>query len=216
MKRYLEKNENLKESSLSRIVSKFTNHDTGTITANRSEFTNKENKARNFSLKQKLLHLGYGITEVEGGYIENFKTPDAVAVGEYTFFIEDLKDKGKLKQDLIELGENFDQDSIMYIPKVDSLVQDKKGILVSAYIIGTKNNPDAYFQYLKEYEQPFLKIGKDDYQYFSEVSDRPFSFIDLETITKKEMVCPAGTNSGRYGQSLGAKKHWNYYLDRFK
>jgi hypothetical protein len=212
----ISKKRKLKESSLSRIISKFTQHDTGCITAFRDKYSLKENKARNFSLKQKLFNKGYGITEVDGGYIENFGESNATEVSESTLFVEDLKDKCKLKKDLIELGEEFDQDSIMFIPKVEELKQiGKSGLNVSSYIIGTKDDPNMFFKYHKEYKQPFLKLGKEDYQFLTRVGNRPFYFKESVSFLLKEVSKPAGSNSGRYGHSLGAKEHWTYYLDRF-
>ena len=226
MKRYLEKIENLKESSLSRILSKFTKYDTGTITAFRNDYTSKENKARNHSLKLKLRNLGYGITEVEGGYIENFNEPDEVHVGEYTFFVEDFKNKGRLKQDLIELGEEFEQDSIMYIPKVDVLIQDgvqinpktgndySRGLLVSSYLIGTSID-GQWLKYHEEKEQPFLRIGKDDYEFYSKINDRPFHFRDVESFLENKQQKPACNVAEKRTLSFGSREHWTYFLDRF-
>lgn len=71
------------ESSLSRIlVHKIFEHETGTITAFRNEYTHKQNQQRNKSLKLKLLSLNYQITDVKGSFIENYKKPDAKEVGE--------------------------------------------------------------------------------------------------------------------------------------
>jgi len=94
----------IKESSLSRIWKHVTTHDSGTITAfrNRKEcgkgekIFKKENKHNNVLLKSKLLSMGYGVTEIKGVYIENFKTPDAIAVKETSYIVVDLKDTGKL------------------------------------------------------------------------------------------------------------------------
>ena len=80
-------------------------HDYGTITANRyapdcdegTPYTKKENQQRNKSLLSKLRAKGYGITAIKG-----------------TYFVADLQDKGRLKKDLLALGEEFEQDSIIF------------------------------------------------------------------------------------------------------
>lgn len=108
----------LNESSLSRIQRMYFQHDTGTITAFRGfhdcgdgeKIALKENKKRNSILKSKLLSRGYGITRVKGAWMEN----GGIEKGEVSFFVVDLKDTGKLKKDLIELGKQFDQDAITY------------------------------------------------------------------------------------------------------
>ena len=104
--------QHINESSLSRVFNQTKKYDSGTITAFRSakdcndgeEFSKGENKKRNSILKAKLLKLGYGVTAVDGTYIENFKTKDEREVKEDSFLVLDLKGKGNLKKDLISLG----------------------------------------------------------------------------------------------------------------
>lgn len=110
------------ESSLSRIWKHVTEHDSGTISAYRSRkdcgdgdrYTKAENQQRNGILKSKLLALGYGVTEIQGVYVENYGTPKATPVKEQSFMVVDLKDTGNLKSVLLKLGEHFEQDSITY------------------------------------------------------------------------------------------------------
>lgn len=186
----------IEESNLSRLVEHMKNHDCGIITAFRdrkfkikdgkkiSEFgekyTKKENRQRNKKLKSLLLSKGYSVTKVMGGYIENFNSPDAKEVGESSFFVCDIKDKKKLKKDLIELGEIFDQDSIMFIPKVN-----KNEKLVS-YLIGTnKVKKDAFPGYKnvkKTGERVAGKIG----EFFTKIRNRPFIFNLKENIDEDQ------------------------------
>jgi len=75
------------ESSLSRLLHHMVNHDTGTITAFRSEYSYKENLQRNKLLLSKLFSLGYDVTSVKGIYVENYGTKDAVEVSENVFLL---------------------------------------------------------------------------------------------------------------------------------
>ena len=110
------RNKNVNESSLSRIWEHYTKHQTGTISAFRyatdcgdgKPYSLSENKKRSAKLKALLLKKGYGITKIDGTYIENYGTPNAKEVDEDSYFVVDLKDTGKLKKDLIELGKMFD------------------------------------------------------------------------------------------------------------
>jgi hypothetical protein len=138
-------NSDIDESSLSRVTKHMSEHDCGIITAWRTAenpcnegkpFTRGQKDQRNFSLLSKLNELyrtiGYGITDGLGVYKEVKKPTDAskeadVATDveskpsvEEVFFVVDLKDSGELKKDLFLLGKEFDQDSVLFIPKGSS------------------------------------------------------------------------------------------------
>lgn len=183
----------LKESSINRLVKHMEEHDCGSITAYRSEYTNKENKQRNVSLLSKLLARGYGVTSVRGSYIENYGQPDQREVGEHVFFVVDLKDRKDVKSVLMKLGKEFDQDSILFIPK---------GLKEGSYLIGLKK--DVWPGLNKEYPLPILKRGTSDNEFLTKVKGRPFYF--KEQIIKEEYC---GNNNTLYGQSMIAKKHWS-------
>ena len=165
----------LNESSLSRVVHHMDKHDCGTITAHRAKegcggpdaksYSREDNKKRNRQLYAMLEKLGYGVTEVDGTYIENFGTPNAVEVKEDVYFVVDLKDRGNLENDLRRLGELYNQDSILYIPK------GEMGML-----IGTNNCSEL----LKLGEKmPFStrSFGKPA-EFMTKVRNRPFVFED--------------------------------------
>ena len=184
---------NLKESSLTRLLSKMENNDCGSITAYRSEYTKSENQQRNRSLLAKLQNLRYGVTSVKGSYIENFGTPEAIEVGEHVFFVEDKENKGKLEKDLRELGEEFDQDSILFIPKGGE----------KSYLWGTnKKNPEAYPKYGVSKELPNRTFGKEN-EFMTKVKGRPFSYNEAV----KEHTLPANS-FGKKGCSIYAKMNW--------
>lgn len=138
----------INESSLSRVTKHMSEHDCGIITAWRTAenpcnegkpYTRSQKDQRNFSLLSKLntLHrtIGYGITDGLGVYKEikkptvNSETSKEIDVAsdieskpsvEEVFFVVDLKDSGELKNDLFLLGKEFDQDSVLFIPKGSS------------------------------------------------------------------------------------------------
>ena len=164
-----------KESSLNRLYYKMEEHDCGTITASREKdmingklhyYTYKENKQRNRSLLAKLQALSYGVTNVRGSYIENFNTPDAVEVSENVFFVEDQKDLGALKEDLMELGEMFNQDSVLYIPRGG----------LNGILIGTNKAP--FPGYHKEIDFSNRSFGKTG-EFMTKVKNRPFMFESI-------------------------------------
>jgi hypothetical protein len=191
-KNYLEEsyNEDLKESSLSRIYSQVIKHNSGTISAFRSAkdcnngdiYTTKENKDNSAILKAKLLKKGYGVTKIKGTYIENYKSDNEIEVQEDSYMVIDLSDKGTLKKDLIELGTLFEQDSITY--------QEKDG---NYYLISTNECPEGYPGFGKIGKE--LKLGKTIYgkkgEFHSKINGRPFVFENIgdrtETLLSKSI-----------------------------
>jgi len=167
----------LKESSLSRIWRQVSEHDSGTITAfryatdcnNGSILTKSDNKKRNSYLKSQLLMKGYGITEIDGIYIENYGTSEAKKVREESFIVIDIKDKGTLREDLIKLGNQYEQDSITYSKPSGEY-----------YLISTNTCENSYPGRGKIGVQ--LKLGKPffgkDGEFHSKVNGRPFVFIE--------------------------------------
>ena len=172
--------EKLNESSLSRVVHHMNNHDCGVITAFRSkegcagpddpEYSLEDNLKRNRQLQAKLQIKGYGVTKVDGSYIENFKTPNAKEVKEASFFVVDLKDTGKLEDDLRQLGEEYMQDSILFIPK-----REKGKIVKGSLLIGTSKCPESYPGYNKKIQFSDMTYGKNA-EFMTKVSGRPFTF----------------------------------------
>lgn len=193
-------NEWINESSLSRLRSHMLEHDSGTITVFRSaedcgrgeKITKKQNKARNKILLANLRKEGYSITKVKGASIENYGTEDAREVGEEVFFVVDINDKGNLKKKLMQLGEEFEQDSILFIPK-----GAEKGML-----IGTNHCPNGYPGYHKIETLKHPIFGKSG-EFMTRVNGRPFV---LDNIT--EEVLNLNTNNAKWGNSILANKDW--------
>ena len=160
------------ESSLSRLWKWSREHDFGTITAFRSardcgrgeKYTRDENMKRNVSLVAKLRAKGYGVTPIKGAYIENYGSKDEIEVGEKSFMVIDMEDKGTLKKDLLALGEEFEQDSIIF---------GEAGS--EGFLIGTNKCPSGYPGYHKEVLQGGAIFGKTG-KFMSRVRGRPFVF----------------------------------------
>lgn len=191
----------LVESSLNRLVKHISEHDCGTISAYRSNYKLRENEKRNLSLKAKLLSAGYGVTAVDGIFVENYNTPQAVEVSEETFFVVDLRDKKFLKGFLEYLGDEFEQDSILWIPK---------GIDGGSYLVGTSPT-GAYPGKGNEIHMPILRLGRDNNEFLTRVKGRPLYFKESGIIS--EDYAPNAIS--RAGWNHLAKKPWNLLEDKY-
>ena len=120
----------LSESSLSRIYQHITEHDTALLTAFRDDASDLSscldvaiegdlsNKERNRDLKATLLSLGYGVTAVDGSFIENYGNLDKqVEVKEDSFFVVNLSGRSDFTETITALGTKYCQDSVLIIPQ---------------------------------------------------------------------------------------------------
>ena len=124
-KEYLQ--EQLHESSLSRIWQYTQNYNMGIATAFRGALPLEENKQRNRQLEKDIRAAGFGFVKVTGFYIENPGTPEETKVKEESYVVVTKKtDDNKLKDFLKKEGQKFDQDSVLY-----------KGADDKAVLIGT-------------------------------------------------------------------------------
>jgi len=177
----------LKESSLSRVYKHMIEHESAIITAFRDDpddlercvgetdggelavDPHRENKLRNKNLKATLLSLGYGVTRVDGSYIEDFNTPQAVEVAEESFFVVNLTDSSKFFKDIVLLGEQFCQDSVLLIPKGGSV----------AHLTGT--NHSEFPGYGEQLSMGNRQLGEEG-EFMTRVRNRPFLYKEgLET-----------------------------------
>lgn len=181
----------IKESSLSRLQKHMEEHDCGTISGFRSEYTKKENLQRNKSLLAKLQSKGLQVTEVDGVYIENIKTSNEIEVKEKTFFVVDSKDKGNLEDVLKLFGKEFEQGSIMIIPKGGKI----------SYVCGTK---DGVWPGLGERVKfPNRKTGSKE-EFMTKIRGRPISFLEC---VLKEYATPQGYTT-MMALNFFSKKDW--------
>ena len=175
----------LNESSLSRLYRHMMAHDTAIITAYRgdpnddsncvdkSQVTDdSSNKLRNRDLKATLMSLGYGVTSVDGSYIENFNTPEAYEVAEHSFFVVNLEDDPDFAKYIVDLGDEFCQDAVLIIPKGGQ----------GAYLHGTNNS--EFPGYGQKVPAGDLSFGKEK-EFMTKVRGRPVAFTEeLETYKK--------------------------------
>ena len=198
----------LNESGLARLAKHMEEHDCGTITAFRSKegcgsptdkpYSKQDNKKRNRQLMANLQMLGYGVTAVQGAYIENYGTPDALEVKEDVYFVVDLRDRRKLREDLVNLGSKYEQDSILFIPKGGE----------GSILIGTNDCPNSYPGFGREQRFRDRKLGKGG-EFMTKVSGRPFIFEDtlLETIVDDNYFQHSNI-MGKWATKTIAKGNW--------
>lgn len=172
----------LNESGLSRVWHHMQEHDTAILTGFRGDpsdtskcidaeadieevkkgETRQTNIARNRDLKATLLAKGYGVTNVDGSYIENFDTPEALEVSEDSLFAVNLKDESGFFDDVTSLGKKFCQDAVLLVP------MGGKG----AYLYGTNNSEFPGLD--SEVGVGDVKFGKEA-EFMTRVNKRPFT-----------------------------------------
>lgn len=188
----------IQESSLSRINKHISEHDCATITAFRNNpadhtdcasgyhspasfqeegLSNHEINIRNNKfLKAALLSKGFGVTHIDGTYVENFKSTDPknppIEVKEDSLFVVNLQDidQNSFFETISELGKKYCQDSVLLIPK---------GGDQGAFLRGTNNSWPGL-----GIDVAYSKIGYGKgREFMSKVRNRPFSAINekLET-----------------------------------
>jgi hypothetical protein len=164
----------LNESSLSRIHQHITEHESAILTAFRDDPSdtsmcnnadnNPDNKMRNRDLKAALLSSGYGVTAVDGSFVENYSDlENRVEVKEDSFFVVNLKDENGFKAMIETLGQKYCQDSVLFVP------QGGKG----AYLLGTN---DTDFPGFGNEDLVGDFIGGEENEFLSRVGGRPFVF----------------------------------------
>lgn len=206
--------ETLQEKGLNRIYQSILQHDCGTITAFRNNYSLTDNKRRNVSLLARLHDKGFSVTAIDGGYIENYGTEKQNKVSESSFFVVDIHDTGYLKKILTSLGYDFEQDSIMFIPKGGRV----------AYLIGTSpykawpglgkeeifNNKvfGDRSSATKKGSQPIDGFYKKTPEFFSQKGNKVFYFESY----KKDFPTPSGVG-GRMAVRRFAEKEWQLLPD---
>ena len=204
----------LNESGLSRVHQHINAHDTAVITAFRNDPSSDEgcynaappseqeesplkaNNARNKNLKAVLLKMGYGVTRVDGSYIENFDDVDnRKEVSEESFFVVNLKDDPDFNNNINKLGQMFCQDSVLLIPQGGG--DDGS----PAFLLGTNESWPG----LGEKEPVGRFEGGKEAEFMSRVKGRPFVFREVH---KQETWDQLGVNA-RYTVSKIAERVLN-------
>jgi len=173
----------LNESGLSRLHHHMQEHDCAILTAFRNDAADmsqcaqgaeepsegENNKTRNRDLKATLLGMKIGVTKVDGSYIEDFETPQAIEVSEDSLFCVNLKDDSSFFETIARLGQKYCQDSVLCIPK------GGKG----AFLLGTNNADFPGFG--EKMSVGDTKFGSEA-EFMTKVRNRPFTFNEgLET-----------------------------------
>jgi hypothetical protein len=153
----------LNESSLTRVFSMIKEHDCGFITSYRGFKTNAINQASNKKLLTQLRAKDFGVTKVKGSYIENFGTDKEKEVSEESFFVVDLTDRGDLRKVLEELGNEYDQDSILFVP-----MGGETGLLIGTNETGYPGMGDVV-----KFNNPVFGASG---EFMTRVNGRPFIF----------------------------------------
>jgi hypothetical protein len=168
------------ESFLSRIRSHVEKYDISMMTAFRGisekcviypfkdegkEYSKADNLQRNKTLYASLLKLHYGVTKIDGSYIENFGTPEARESKENSFFIVNINNDQKFIDNIIKLGKYYCQDSVLIKPTNQE-----------AYLYGTNNSE---FPGLNNKEVIGNFFGGIENQFLSRIRNRPFVFKEI-------------------------------------
>ena len=176
----------------SRIYAKLKNSATGAIAFYRAEYTHAENLKRQKSLYLKLITVTntLSVTTIKGSYIEKINSVAPDELEGVTFFVTqkyDGDDNGRLKDILVSLGKEFEQDSVLYIP-----------FNGAAQIIGTtrrENSSPKFDETLTVDPVKFTTASN----YLEKINNRLVDITDIED---------PGNWMSRWGLSIGAKKHW--------
>lgn len=177
----------LTESSLSRIHQHMMEHETAVISAYRNDIHDSKectdnavvagegdkNILRSRDLKATLLSQGFGVTKVQGSYIENYKTDAAIEVAEKSLLVVNLTDNEEFFSLISQLGEKFCQDSVLLIPRGGKNV----------FLRGTNNH--EFPGYGNDVEQGDIKMGE-HHEFMTRVGGRSFAALD-EIQTYKDL-----------------------------
>jgi len=161
----------LLESSLSRTKQYMENYDCCTISAfrpedeNGNELTKKQKKNRSGELGKYLKQNGYIHFLVDGSWVDGYGTDTPKESKEITYFVvNNLKQNfDEFVNDMKQLGNKYDQDSIMIYPK------EKK-----PYLIGTSKRENAFPSYNQKEQLGKVKFGKEA-EFMTRVNGRPYS-----------------------------------------
>lgn len=175
------------ESSINRIKHWIENHEIALITAFRGKkenvenegavkddgkpvgyrYSHKENRERNRELGAALLGLGYGITKVDGVYIENFGTAGARLSNEESILVVNKDDSEGFFNDVFRLSELYNQDCFCYKAKGDDV----------GYNVGT--NASDYPGYGNRVRNGKFTVGVEN-MFMTRLGNKGFAFTDAD------------------------------------
>ena len=142
--------------AIDKIIAYSSSHDTGAITAYQSHQTLEENQIRNRRLLSKLMLKNYGVTSIQGTYIENNGSSNEKEIAAEIFFVVDLNNKGVLRIDLGNLGQEFGLDFVLRIPKGS----DVSYHFETDFLSKVKFRPFVFSEEITELQSPTNVMGK--------------------------------------------------------
>lgn len=172
----------LQEAGLSRIWKQTMEYDIALISTCRTKcinciypqkdkedggkYTSSENRKRTKLLRAKLLSHKFGVTAVDGTYIEHKGTPFAKHLDEDSFFVVNLKNDPNFKDKLIELEKEFCQDSVILHAKDDE----------EFYEYGTNHGTRVGLDKTLSAGKKF--VAGIEKEFMSKIRNRPFAFTN--------------------------------------
>jgi len=157
-------------NSTSNLQEKEIPYDLKTKSIEPKVYSKSENIQRNKELKAALLKLNYGVTAIDGSYIENYGSPDSREVAENSFLVVNIKNDANFFNNIIKLGKTYCQDSVFLKP-----------IGKPGYLYGTNN---AEFPGLdQKIEIGQFKGGKEA-EFFSRIKNRAFTFESYDSFSR--------------------------------
>lgn len=170
----LENEERLDEKVTPSRLWKYQEHpemDFAILSADRSERSAEENKKKSQELRKDINDKGYWYTELKGGYVEVGEDGKRIPVdGEDSYIVPKMS-----KEDAIELGQKYDQDTIMFKDAKNKTLQyiftneraGKIGDVDSSFETQAGRNNFSvshgddldYYSRLPKSNKPDLKIG---------------------------------------------------------
>lgn len=190
----------IEAAGLSRIYQYTQEHDTGTISAFRPEYSRQENLTRSSILAGLLRKEGYTTIQVQGIY----QYEDGSTGKESSFFVVDRHDRGNLFKSLLELGSKFEQESISYADRGQDFALYATN---SQYKLGTKI---AIFR--------GKKFGEKGVSY-STIRGRPFAWDNyketkIDTSIKSALYKGRFTPNGALTRDIALKQLKRYVLGK--
>lgn len=196
----------ISESSMTRIKHWLSTKDIAIITAYRTSlihvtdntiidikvgtrYTTAQKKERQTRLKSLLLTRGYGVTRMTGGFKEHGQENHTI---EESLFVVNLKDDPTFFDNIVILGEKFNQDSILYKGKDDEVAfgvvtnnSDDLAPVGTKFPIGKlKSNVNA--QFMSRIKNMGFAFTSEDNPATAETNDTRPTFKDRKnTRTKK-------------------------------
>ena len=188
-KKKIMSNELFELSGINRLIDFMDDYDIACITAYRDEYKDatpntlddrpdeykksdepykyslREKKLRNRNLSAYLIKKGYGVTKINGNYIEGYGTIDAKELGEASYFVVNLDNDPDFFKTLFAISEYYNQDCFLYKEAGDN----------PAYNVGT--NACEYPGYSNKVSLGKLHVNVDS-EFLSRIKKNSFSFTN--------------------------------------